>query len=94
MKDAIVAKVAAQAAEYYQDAYRMAASPMVKSMWEKVRFTTVTKERIIMQHVERHFFVRQSLGYEVLIGDLNLSSIRLDLLFVSNANCGEEMLPV
>lgn len=39
MKDAIVAKVATQAADYYQDAYRLAASPMVKSMWEKVAFT-------------------------------------------------------
>ena len=36
MKDAIVAKVAAQAADYYQDAYRLATSPMVKSMWDKV----------------------------------------------------------
>lgn len=36
MKDAIVAKVAAQAADFYQDAYRLAATPMVKSMWDKV----------------------------------------------------------
>ena len=36
MKDAIVAKVATQAADYYQDAYRLAASPMVKNMWDKV----------------------------------------------------------
>eukprot|EP00112_Aurelia_sp_Birch-Aquarium-sp1_P025588 Seg858.7 transcript_id=Seg858.7/GoldUCD/mRNA.D3Y31 product="Programmed cell death 6-interacting protein" protein_id=Seg858.7/GoldUCD/D3Y31 len=35
MKDAIVAKVAAQTADYYQDAYRLATSPMVKSMWDK-----------------------------------------------------------
>lgn len=35
MKDAIVAKVATQAADYYQDAYRLAASPMVKNMWDK-----------------------------------------------------------
>ena len=40
MKDAIVAKVAAQAADYYQDAYRLATSPMVKSMWDKV-FTSL-----------------------------------------------------
>ena len=39
MKDAIVARVATQAADYYQDAYRLAASPMVKNMWEKVAFT-------------------------------------------------------
>lgn len=36
MKDSIVAKVAMQAADYYQEAVRAATHYEVKSMWEKV----------------------------------------------------------
>ncbi|XP_065052731.1 programmed cell death 6-interacting protein-like [Rhopilema esculentum] len=35
MKVANLAKIAAQTADFYQDANRLATSPMVKSMWEK-----------------------------------------------------------
>ena len=34
-----LAKIAAQTADFYQDANRLATSPMVKSMWEKVNLS-------------------------------------------------------
>lgn len=37
MKDAITAKVAAQAADFYQEAYRAVTNFEVKGLWDKVR---------------------------------------------------------
>ena len=36
MKPQIVAKIAAQCADYYQEAYRQMAREVVKALWEKV----------------------------------------------------------
>lgn len=36
MKDALVAKVAAQASDFYQEAVRSASNHEVKGLWEKV----------------------------------------------------------